>query len=150
MTQSRFRVNSPTVTHETIDGEAVIINLDSGNYYSLIDAGCVIWNLVGKHLPASEIISRLSESYEGQRATIESGVVQLLSQLEQESLIVPDYESSELPEPQNTGPQNGSMRPQFQTPVLQKYTDMQELLLLDPIHDVDDMGWPRVNPEPEE
>lgn len=148
MTQSRFRVNSPTVTHETIDGEAVIINLDSGIYYSLLDAGCVIWNLVEKHLPASEIIARVSESYEGQRATIETGVTQLLSELEQEGLIV-HYQSSELPDPENTVPQNGSIRRQFQTPVLQKYTDMQELLLLDPIHDVDDMGWPRANPEPE-
>ena len=149
MTQSRFRVNSPTVTHETIDGEAVIINLDSGNYYSLVDAGCVIWNLMEKHLPASEIITQVSDSYEGQRATIESGVVQLLSELEQEGLIVPYNQPSEPPEPENRTPQNGTMRRQFQTPVLHKYTDMQELLLLDPIHDVDDMGWPRVNPEAE-
>jgi len=149
MTQSRFRVNSPTVTHETIDGEAVIINLESGNYYSLIDAGCVIWNLVEKHLPASEIIARVSEAYEGQRDTIQSGVVRLLSQLEQESLIVPHDQSSELPDPESRVLQNGSIRPQFKAPVLQKYTDMQELLLLDPIHDVDDMGWPRVNPKPE-
>jgi hypothetical protein len=26
--------------------------------------------------------------------------------------------------------------------VLERYTDMQELLLLDPIHDVDESGWP--------
>ena len=149
MTESRFRVNSPTVTHETIDGEAVIIDLDSGNYYSLVDAGCVIWNLVEKHLPASEIITRVSEAYEGQHSAIESGVVQLLSELEQEGLIVPYNQSSELPEPEIRVPQNGSMRRQFQTPVLHKYTDMQELLLLDPIHDVDDMGWPRVNPDAE-
>lgn len=25
---------------------------------------------------------------------------------------------------------------------LTKYTDMQELLLLDPVHEVDDEGWP--------
>jgi hypothetical protein len=27
-------------------------------------------------------------------------------------------------------------------PVLNKYTDMQDLLLLDPIHEVDERGWP--------
>ena len=27
-------------------------------------------------------------------------------------------------------------------PRLDKYTDMQELLLLDPIHEVDERGWP--------
>ena len=30
----------------------------------------------------------------------------------------------------------------FTPPVLKKYTDQQELLLLDPIHDVSDLGWP--------
>ena len=37
-----------------------------------------------------------------------------------------------LPEPQEG----------FVAPQLHKYTDMQELLLLDPIHDVDQEGWP--------
>jgi hypothetical protein len=30
---------------------------------------------------------------------------------------------------------------------LHKYTDMEELLLLDPIHDVDETGWPNKSPE---
>jgi hypothetical protein len=32
----------------------------------------------------------------------------------------------------------------FQPPTLRKYTDMQDLLLIDPIHEVDDLGWPGV------
>ena len=31
----------------------------------------------------------------------------------------------------------------FEAPVLYTYTDMAELLLLDPIHDVDETGWPK-------
>jgi hypothetical protein len=27
-------------------------------------------------------------------------------------------------------------------PALEKFTNMQDILLLDPIHDVSDMGWP--------
>ena len=30
----------------------------------------------------------------------------------------------------------------FEAPALQVYTDMEDLLLLDPIHEVDEMGWP--------
>jgi len=29
---------------------------------------------------------------------------------------------------------------------LQKYTDMEELLQLDPIHEVDKFGWPSAKP----
>jgi hypothetical protein len=32
----------------------------------------------------------------------------------------------------------------FVAPVLHKHTDMQDLLLLDPIHEVDETGWPSV------
>ena len=38
-----FRINNPKVIHETIDGETVIVNLDSGNYYSLDATGADIW-----------------------------------------------------------------------------------------------------------
>jgi hypothetical protein len=31
---------------------------------------------------------------------------------------------------------------EFVEPLLQKYTDMEEMLLLDPIHEVDEHGWP--------
>jgi hypothetical protein len=30
----------------------------------------------------------------------------------------------------------------FKPPLVNKYTDMQDLLLLDPIHEVDEKGWP--------
>jgi len=30
----------------------------------------------------------------------------------------------------------------FQPPTLNKYTDMRDMLLLDPIHDVGESGWP--------
>lgn len=31
----------------------------------------------------------------------------------------------------------------FEEPIFHKYTDMEDLLLLDPIHDVDETGWPK-------
>ena len=38
-------------------------------------------------------------------------------------------------------------RPVFKPPLLKRYTDMQELLILDPIHEVDDTGWPAIKPD---
>jgi hypothetical protein len=32
-------------------------------------------------------------------------------------------------------------------PKLEKYTDMEDLLLLDPIHDVQEVGWPQTSGE---
>jgi hypothetical protein len=41
-----FRINTPGVIHETIDEEVVIIEFESGNYYSLDKAGAAIWGFI--------------------------------------------------------------------------------------------------------
>jgi coenzyme PQQ synthesis protein D (PqqD) len=149
MTNQRFRVNTPTVTHETIDGEAVIINLDSGNYYSLVDVGSFIWGHIETGASAGELQNLVLQSYTGSASDIDRGVQELLSQLQQENLIVPvDGAEAQAEFNQEPHSNNNHERPSFNAPMLNKYSDMQELLLLDPIHDVDDAGWPKPNPEP--
>lgn len=143
MTNQQFRVNTPTVTHETIDGEAVIINLDTGNYYSLVDVGSFIWSLVDKGASASEIQNQIVQTYQGDAQDIDRGVHELLAQLQQENLIVPVDGAAEALDPAQVAPANSHEKPSFKPPSLNKYSDMQELLLLDPIHDVDDAGWPK-------
>src|SRR3982750_1034731 len=148
MSNQRFRVNTPTVTHETIDGEAVIINLDSGNYYSLVEVGAFIWSLVEKGASATELQNLVVQTYEGNATDIDQGVQELLLQLQQENLIAP-IEGAEAVIQINQVPisENNQEKPRFSPPLLHKYSDMQELLLLDPIHDVDDAGWPKPNPD---
>lgn len=151
MSNQRFRVNTPTVTHETIDGEAVIINLDSGNYYSLVDAGSFIWGLVEQGASASEVQNLVLQTYQGDTQDIDQGVQDLLAQLQQENLIVAVDGAVEPSDLDRVAPfNNGHDKPSFKAPSLHKYSDMQELLLLDPIHDVDDAGWPKpvTNPHP--
>jgi Coenzyme PQQ synthesis protein D (PqqD) len=147
MSNQRFRVNTPTVTHETIDGEAVIINLDSGNYYSLVDVGSFIWGLVDKGASASELQKLVLQNYQGNAMDVDRGVQELLDQLLQENLIVP-ADGSGAVDLDLVSSNNGHEKPSFNPPSLHKYSDMQELLLLDPIHDVDDAGWPKPNPDP--
>src|ERR1041385_7649061 len=141
MDNQRFRVNTPTVTHETIDGEAVIINLDSGNYYSLVEAGSFIWSLVERGASASELQQVVQQTYQGDASDIDRGVQELLVQLQQENLIVPVDGAVEPAEVLPSS--NGHEKPLFNAPLLNKFSDMQELLLLDPIHDVDEAGWPK-------
>ena len=33
---------------------------------------------------------------------------------------------------------------EYQAPSLEKYSDLQDLLLIDPIHEADESGWPSV------
>jgi len=144
---TRYRINSPGVVHETFDDEVVIIDFDSGSYYSLDASGTVVWNLLQGGATVPGIVSEMARRFEGEQAEIAQAVKELVVELEQENLIVPDG----VGEPEATAEaidvaSEGS-KPALATATLQKYTDMQELLLLDPIHDVDETGWPNLPEE---
>ena len=146
----RFRINTPGVIHETIDDEVVIIEFDSGNYYSLDMAGAAIWGFVASGAAVGGIVEGIVNRYQGSRADIEDAVNRLIAEFQQEGLIVPDTgenpASLQVHEDRvESGPE--TERPHFEAPSLHKYTDMQDLLLLDPIHEVDEEGWPSVRPD---
>lgn len=140
---AQFLINKPKVIQETFDDEVVIINLDSGNYYSLDKVGAEIWGLIEQGTTTGEMIETIARRYEGECLEVEKAVAQFLSELEQENLIAP------ITAPQAKGKhgivpelETAVGQPRFDAPVLHKFTDMQELLLLDPIHEVDETGWP--------
>jgi hypothetical protein len=138
-----FRINSPNVIHEIIDGEAVLVNLQTGSYYSIDKVGAVVWDYVEKGLSINQIVEMIAGRYEGEPTQIDQGIQQLFTQLQNEQLIVP----IETPPANGHTPAldgTGQDKPLFETPALHKYTDMEDLLLLDPIHDVDETGWPNL------
>lgn len=137
-----IRINTPHVIHEIIDGEAVLVNLESGNYYSMDHVGAFIWNLIEQQAQFDQVFSAVANQYSGSTEEIESGITQLFDQLEAEKLIVA-AESTNGDSPfQETSSEGEKLT--FELPVLHKYTDMVDLLLLDPIHEVDDTGWPNL------
>ncbi len=145
---THFRVNSPNVIHEIIDGEAVLVNLETGSYYSIDSVGAIVWDYMEKGLSSSQIVETVAGQYDGEQADIDQGVQDLFVQLQEEQLIVAT-EASPLAghTPTINVAANGDDKPQFEAPTLHKYTDMEDLLLLDPIHDVDESGWPNTNPK---
>ena len=78
---------------------------------------------------------------------IAAGIQQLFADLQAEQLIVADEATSVNGDMFTMSEAaDGRSRLPFAAPVLHKYTDMEDLLLLDPIHDVDESGWPNTNP----
>ncbi len=140
-----FRINAPRVVHQTIDGETIIIDFDSGTYYSIDKAGAIIWEHIDQGAAVTEIVQALAQRYDGDHLDIENAVMHILAELQHESLISPINlrdSSGGIHLTADSTNQPAATRPPFETPVLLKYTDMQDLLLLDPIHEVDEQGWP--------
>ena len=141
---TRFRVNSPNVIHETIEGEVILIDLKTGTYYSLRDSGAAIWRSLEQGAGEDDIETELRSRYEASGEEIRDAVRRLLGELEREGLI-----RTEDGEPATVSPSfsdNGSARLPFEAPVLEKHTDMQDLILLDPVHNVGAEGWPHPAP----
>lgn len=140
-----YQVNSPNVIHEIIDGEAVLVNMENGSYYSIDSVGAVVWDYIERGLSSSQIVEAISEQYAGERADITTGIEQLIDDLQSEQLIVAGRPTNSNNHPV-TKANTAATKPKFVAPILNKYTDMEDLLLLDPIHDVDESGWPNTNP----
>jgi len=136
-----YRVNSPTVINETIEGESVIINLNDGFYYSLDNVGAVIWEAINQETAVVSIVASVTSRFSGDQTAIEKGIDVLIAELKKENLIVPIENGKDAPASEN------SEKIPYVAPQLNKFGDMQDLLLLDPIHEVDEKGWPHSNPE---
>ncbi len=144
ISQVIFRINTPQITHQTIEGETIIIDFESGAYFSTDGVGALIWEQIAQTASVEEIHQVLIQQYpHTDPAEMHSHLDEFVAQLEREALIVPV--DPETPRVDNLATAQPAARPAarvFEAPNIFKYTDMQDLLLLDPIHDVDEQGWP--------
>jgi hypothetical protein len=140
----RFRVNTPAVASEIIDGEAVIMNLKSGAYFSTRQVGSLLWGWIEQGIPETAMVRSLQGTFAGSAEIVEGAVERFFAELIEHDL-VREVPLGPMP-PAELDPGDPSAEA-FTPPVLEVYTDMQDLLLLDPIHDVDeDEGWPSPKP----
>jgi Coenzyme PQQ synthesis protein D (PqqD) len=139
-----FRVNSPQVVCETIDGEIVIVNLDKGSYYSLLKTGADVWSRIERQIDRHSLIQEMIQAYEGSSEEISNAIDEFLGNLQYEELIIIDA-NIEVKSIHNNILEIAKTTEKlcFEKPILEKFTDMEDLLLLDPIHEVDvEAGWP--------
>jgi hypothetical protein len=144
--EARFRLNTPNVIAETIEGEAILVDLRTGNYYSIQGTGSQLWEAIAEGASLGRVAEEVSKAFALDRETAEEAVSSLSDELEREGLIVAvDAAAGSASEPVIDLRQdsNGQV---FSAPVVEKYTDMQDLVLLDPVHEVDERGWPHAQP----
>ena len=136
----RFEVDRRRVVHETIDGEAILIHMDTGFYYSLEGPGAEIWEGLIAGRAVDEISQVLRTRYEAPPNVIEDAVPALAEELCRERLL------DRMQGPAANGSlaigESESPRVEFETPILHRYTDMADFMLVDPIHEVEESGWP--------
>jgi hypothetical protein len=139
----RVRVASPNVHAKVFDDEVLVLDMASGMYFSLRGAAMDIWTLVQAQATGAEIAGALADRYESPPAAIAEAAERCLAELAEAGLIVADPGAGGAAAP--VPGLAGTKRP-FPPPEVERFTDMRELLLLDPIHEVDERGWPNALP----
>ena len=145
---SRFRINSPKVIHQIFETEVVVVHLETGSYYSVEGPGIDIWRMLEQRRDADDIVESFTRGANGCADGNAQAVRAFLQNAADEALIVPD----EAAATNGFAPQNGhhlaTLDLAATPPRIQKFTDMRDLLLLDPIHELDETGWPLGNQRP--
>ena len=139
---SIYRIRKPDVIFESFGNEIVLINLENGNYYSIQDVAAEIWGLIENCTPPENIINYVTVRYEGAQKEIAESVDLFIAALIQDGLIETFEPEAGMVKGASEKTEQTGNRPSFVAPTLNRYTDMQNLLLLDPIHDVGEQGWP--------
>ena len=145
-TATVYRINTPQVISENIDGEVVIANLQTGIYYSMQRVGAEVWPLFENGISGDDLLKTAMETYSGNVSEIETSLGEFVTKLLAERLII-EVRGLQSQRPKEAHRANGTDLHPFEKPVIESYNDMKDLLLLDPIHDVDETGWPAPKPK---
>jgi hypothetical protein len=138
---SAGRVNG-WVTHERLDDEVIAINLESGAYFAFDGVAADCWSLLAAGFDTEHVAKAVAERYAVDPARTTTDVTQFVAQLEDARLITPPGPDADASAPDGD-PLPAPVGPLvYAAPAVDRFDDLEELLLLDPIHEVDEAGWP--------
>jgi len=127
--QSCLRPNEQEVAAKVMDGEAIMINLSNGIYYSMNNVGGLIWEMIEGRQSLEKIVKGVVLRYDGSAEQVRADVERVVAELVQENLV--KVSDEELPLGDNLS-WDSEQRLAYESPQLNIYRDMGDLLALDP------------------
>lgn len=131
-----FVFNSDGFAAEIFDTEIVVLNLMDGTYYALGGSATEIWPLLSSRQPVEHIAGEIERIHEIAANEAADAVRSFSASLVLDGILNrADAASEKITMTALLGT--------FVPPTFEKNADMQDLLTLDPIHDVNpEKGWP--------
>ena len=117
---------------EDFDEEIVLVNFETGVYYTIKGSGPTVFRALQTGLETDALYESVRVA--GGSARLDE-VREFISQLYEEGIVV----DTDTPV-ESTATLDGSAL--SEAPVIEKFDDVSDLIKLDPIHDVSDLGWP--------
>jgi len=128
MTQSVV-ANTEFIASKVLDGEAILINLQTGVYYSFNPVAGLIWSMASGSVTTEAASDLISKHFDVSTAAVMADVQSFLDELRAEGLARiterPIQTTIELPD-------LPTQKPAYSRPSFEKFTDMMEMFALDP------------------
>jgi hypothetical protein len=131
-----YKQNDEHVAAEEFDGEFVLINFARGRYFSLRHSAVDVWRQFRNGASPAEVVERARERFALAGDDAREQLARCIQTLIDEDLLC---------EAEAAGPVVDAWSgAAWAAPSVEVYSDLQDLIVLDPIHEVDDAGgWPR-------
>ena len=78
---------SPDVLFRELEGESVLLNLETEQYYVLEDVGTRMWQLLAQHGEVDAVIPQLMNEYDVSEDTVRGDLVALIEALAAAGLV---------------------------------------------------------------
>ncbi|MBV1904068.1 MAG: PqqD family protein [Marinosulfonomonas sp.] len=132
MPDTSYKVSSADIVFEEFDGDLVVLNLASGQYFGLNSPAAAIWTSLVSGVCPADIANA------GPKAKAVNKFVEDLLSFE---LIFPAPDAKATLKPGEIA----ALRAIGPEPLIEVYDDLADLIVADPIHDVDqEAGWPNL------
>jgi len=141
-TPTLFKVNEPSVIYETIDGETVLMNLDTGCFFNLENSAEIVWQYILETGNVKKAIRIMTAANRKIREIITSSVSEFVTLMVSEKLLVASDSvaaSDGLPE---TEEKLKAFALKFSPPKMNKHTDKTFALFFSASYFVKEKGWP--------
>ena len=122
-------VNESDVAAKVVEGEAILINLTSGLYYSMDKVGGLVWSMIVHGSSVEQVAEVVAARYGVPVAGAREDVRRLVRELLDENLIALSMGPPAVVPPAGAAAANSQP---YEAPTLTRFDDMADMFALDP------------------
>jgi hypothetical protein len=134
----RYFADAKQVSHDRLQDEVIVINVASGSYFSGSGTAADVWTLLTQGASLDEAARLLATTFNAPDETVRRDIEACAVFLVERGLL----QTTDTPAPKTEFALPNGERLVWRAPEFDEYTDMWELIKLDPIHEVEETGWP--------
>jgi hypothetical protein len=134
-----YKLNEEKMFYDMADGQAIVINFVTGMYYGTSDLGSKVLDALIQGKAPQQIVDTIKNN-EGCVVDIDQHVERFIAALTEKEILISDDQPYSQELLNNVVVVDGDYSLE-----LNEFAEVQDLLLADPVHDVEaNIGWPRL------